>query len=354
MYYSRRSLLALLAAGAACATAARTAGATAAQTGGKDLITMPIGGEGLHYFALHVAQALGLFDQANLAVHWVDVGSGSKQIAAVMGGSADITPTSIADLLKGVQRSLPLVAVASNFDAYPTILTLSNTAVQRLGITAGMNIDEKVKRVAAGKLKIGISSPGSSTDTMIRAVLKKRGFNPDSVVTLQPLGSGASMFAAFERGAIDGFVSFSPFPDLAIVKKLGVAVINPLSGEVPEMRHVPYTVMVTSRPILKARRPVIERFVVAYSKALALCSQKPDEARRAVESRFPDMNREALAMGIKEQQPHVPSSPVIPKEDIAETVAWLNLTEHPPLNVHYAQAVDPTVAEDALKLLSHP
>jgi NitT/TauT family transport system substrate-binding protein len=81
-------------------------------------------------------------------------------------------------------------------------VALSNEAIEKVGITPDMKIDEKIKRMQG--LKIGMSSSGSSTDTLIRALFLARGYDPDKVVNLQPLGNGAALLDAFEKKLIDG------------------------------------------------------------------------------------------------------------------------------------------------------
>ena len=77
-----------------------------------------------------------------------------------------------------------------------------------------MSLDEKLKRLHG--VKIGITSPGSSTDEFMRTIMLVRGMDPSRDVQLQPIGIGAPMVAAMEAGATDGFAFMSPFTDMAV------------------------------------------------------------------------------------------------------------------------------------------
>ena len=84
-----------------------------------------------------------------------------------------------------------------------------------------MPIDEKIKRMQG--LKIGMSSSGSSTDALIRSLFLARGYDPDKVVNLQPLGNGPGPARCwfFEKKLIDGVVWPSPVPEIIEYRGLG-------------------------------------------------------------------------------------------------------------------------------------
>jgi NitT/TauT family transport system substrate-binding protein len=82
-----------------------------------------------------------------------------------------------------------------------------------------MPVDEKIRRMKG--LRIGITSPGSTTDTTARTLFKARGMDPDQTVQLLPLGGGSNMLAALEKGAADGFVWSAPQPQIAVQKGIG-------------------------------------------------------------------------------------------------------------------------------------
>jgi NitT/TauT family transport system substrate-binding protein len=318
----------------------------AAQTSGAPL-TIALGGDGLHFAALHVAQSEGFFAQEGLNVKFIDVGSGPKSMAAVLGGSADLSPIGATDLIKAVGRKLPAVAVSTCFDVYPTTLVLSNKAIAKAGITPNMTTDEKVKRIAAADLTIGITTPGSATDDFMRSLLKARGYDPDKVVNLQPIGPGSALYAAFEKGTIDGFVWFSPFTDLAVVNKLGSQVLTPLRNQIPEMQGVPYLWLVTSRRTLATRRVELGKAIVAYTRALKLIADDPATARKLLHAHFNGMNSAALDAGITTYLTAVPKTPVISPSAIAKNAAWMSLTSPAPVKANYDQLVAPDLAEAA-------
>ena len=133
-----------------------------------------------------------------------------------MGGSAEMSPMALFHVLKSSAAGGDLVAIMPIFNVYGMTLVLSNKAIAASGITPGMAIDDKVRRLRG--LKIGISSPGSSTDALIRSLFLARGMDPDQQVQLLPIGNGPALLAAFEKGLCDGFVYTAPQPEIVALK----------------------------------------------------------------------------------------------------------------------------------------
>src|SRR5579863_1397535 len=125
-------------------------------------LTIAIAGKGLSFIIQYVAIGAGYYKKEGIDPGIVNVASGTQMAAAVMGGSADITQLGLPHTLEAVARGGTLVAIGTGFDKYPIALVLSDAAVQRAGITPSMSVDEKIKRLHG--LRIGITSPGSSTD----------------------------------------------------------------------------------------------------------------------------------------------------------------------------------------------
>src|SRR5215469_2179073 len=194
-------------------------------------VTIAFAGKGMSFLLQYIAIGGGFYQQEGIEPESVDVTSGTRQAAAVMGGSAEITQVGFAHTMHAVGRGGQLVGIATAFDVYPIALVLSNDAIKRLGITNTMSLDEKIKRVKG--VRIGITSPGSSTDEFMRTIMLVRGMDPSRDVQLQPVGIGAPMVAAMQAGSTDGFAFMSPFTDISVSRGLGQVVADPMTGELP-------------------------------------------------------------------------------------------------------------------------
>ena len=338
----RRAVLAMLAAAALGLAATPPRAAEAPQK-----VTIALAGKGLSFMIQYVAIGGGFYKQEGIEPESVDVASGTRQAAAVMGGSAEITQVGFAHTMHAVGRGGDLVAIATAFDAYPIALVLSNDAIKRLGITEAMSLDEKLKRVRG--VRIGITSPGSSTDEFMRTIMLVRGMDPSRDVRLQPVGIGAPMVAAMQQGSTDGFAFMSPFTDMAVSRGLGQIVADPMTGTVPEYRDVPYQVITTSRATLAGKRPLLLHVVRALTKAMQFAHAKPEETRHIVRQFFQDTPEAEFNTAFDTYIKAVPTTPVISQAQVDNTVRMVNLSEKTPMSATYDQLVDASLAREAAK-----
>jgi NitT/TauT family transport system substrate-binding protein len=328
------------------------AGAATVQTvtaAEKQKITITSVGDGFQFFPVYIARGAGLFAEEGLDADWVNVGSGTKQAASVMGGSAEMTPLALMHAIKSQAQGADLVAFANLLNDWSMVVVLSNDAIKKTGIQLAMPVDEKIKRLNG--LKIGITSPGSSTDVSIRTMLMARDMVPDQVVKLQPLGDGTAILAAFDKKLVDGFVFASPVPEIVEARGLGKIVINPLAREVPEQVGVPYSVMATSRATFEKKPEVIRASARAMTKALIFAHDKPAETLKIMQHYFPDVEPAILARIVTTYRAALPSSPVITREDVAKTVKFMNIGAAKPIDVKYDAVVLTGPAEAAAAAL---
>ena len=327
------------------------AGATLfAPPASAEKLTIALAGKGMSFILQYVAIGGGFYKQEGLDPDPVDVASGTRQAAAVMGGSAEITQVGFAHTIHAVGRGGSLVAISTSFDMYPIALVVSNAALKRLGVTDDMSLDEKLKRLHG--IRIGITSPGSSTDEFMRTIMLVRHLNPDQDMHLQPIGIGAPMVAAMQQGSTDGFAFMSPFTDIAVSRGLGKVLADPMQNNVPEYRNVPYQVITTSRDTLAAKRPLLLRAVRAMTRAMIFTHEKPDEARKIVRSFFPDTPEPEFNAAFNNYVHAVPTTPVVSQQQVESTIAMVNLSEKTPIKLTMAQVVDNSLAEQALKEVS--
>jgi NitT/TauT family transport system substrate-binding protein len=315
-------------------------------------VNIVFAGKGMSFIMQYVAIGAGYYRDEGLEPDIVNVSSGTQQAAAVMGGSGDFTQLGMPHTLRAVARGGDLVAIGSGFDKYPIALVISKASAQRLGITDAMSPDEKIRRVHG--LKIGITSPGSSTDEFMRTIMMVRGMDPDKDVRLQPIGIGAPMVAAMQQGNTDGFAFMSPFTDIAVSRGLGIVVADPMQGNLPEYQDVPYQVITTSRRTVETRRPILLASLRAMTKAIILCRDHPDQAKQFVREYFKDVGDADFNIAFDTYVKAVPMTPVVTPAQVTNTLKMLNLSEKAPLAPTYAQVTDMTMAEAAAKsLLGH-
>jgi NitT/TauT family transport system substrate-binding protein len=314
---------------------------------GLQKVTIAFAGKGLSFMIQYIAIGGGFYKEEGLEPESVDVASGTRQAAAVMGGSAEITQVGFAHTMHAVGRGGDLVGICTAFDAYPIALVLSNDAIKRLGITEAMSLDEKIKRVKG--VRIGITSPGSSTDEFMRTIMLVRGMDPSTDVKLQPGGIGAPMVAAMQQGSTDGFAFMSPFTDIAVSRGLGQVIADPMTGTLPEYRDVPYQVITTSRDTLKNKRPLLLHVVRAMTRAMQFAHADKEGSRRVVRQFFQDTPEAEFNTAFDSYIKAVPTTPVVSQAQVDNTVRMVNLMEKTPISATYEQLVYADLSREAAK-----
>jgi NitT/TauT family transport system substrate-binding protein len=340
-HFTRRDAVALLA-GAAIVPATIPA---AAQPTEK--LKVAIGASGLYFLVHFVAEGAGFFKSEGLELDTIDVTTGPRQVAAVMGSSVDIAPLGLQLVIQAQSRGGDMVAICAGYDIMPMSLVLSNEAVAKVGIKPGMSTDEKIKLIKG--LRIGITGPGSGTDDMIRTLVSVRGLDPDKDIKILPLGNGDSMIAAMQKGLTDGFVITSPFPETAVARKLATIVAEPLMGEVPEAQGVPYIVMGTSRATLAAKRPQLVKAVRAWTKSMKFMQENKDEARKVARHYFKSMEEPVFNAAFDKYLRGVATQPLIPPENVERVNKWLTLAKKTKIEAKYEDVVYPDIAREVGK-----
>jgi NitT/TauT family transport system substrate-binding protein len=300
-------------------------------------IVMAAGGDGLHYSAIHIANGAGFFKEEGLDLEIVDVNSGPRQTAALMGGSALFAPLGMIHEIKINAEGGKLVAASNLFAILDMHIVLSKDAIAKTGIKQSMSVDEKIKRMK--DLRFGITSPGSTTDTAIRTMLKSRGVDPDQALRLQPVGGGSNMLAALEKGTIDGFIWSAPQPQVAAERGIAEIIIEPFGGKVTEMNDVPYLVMAVNGETIKQNEADIRGTIRALTKAMKFAHERPDDALKIVAAHFPNFDQNILKQVWKNYVKGVPSTPVISKALFDNTQTWLNVTAAKKYNTKYEDVV---------------
>jgi NitT/TauT family transport system substrate-binding protein len=182
--------------------------------GAATKITIAVGGGAcLCYLPTVLAQQLGEYEKAGLAVELVDLKGGSDALRAVMGGSADVVSGYFDHCVNIAAKKQELQSFVV-YDRYPGLV-----------LVVSPNHTNEIKSIKdlAGK-KVGVSAPGSSTDFFLKYLLKKNGVDPASVAVIG-VGLGATSVAAMEQGQIEAAVMLDPsvtvlqgsHPDLRIL-----------------------------------------------------------------------------------------------------------------------------------------
>ena len=305
-----------------------------------------VAGEAIFYLTNYIAQDGGFFAKQGLDIDFINVQSGPQQMAAVLGGSAQVSTIGLEQNMHADARGGRFVAICSNYNAFPMSLVITRKAMAKNGISLKNPQAENIKRLKG--LRIGISGPGASTDEFIRTLLILQHLNPDTEVHLLPVGPGGNMLAAMEAGSVDGFVWSAPFSTAAVNKGIAEVVVDPMKGTVPQYSDYAYLAISTTRHTIATQRPLLVSAVRAYAATMKFTHAQPDKARTLIRHRFPTMSDADYEATFAEYVVGVPTTPVISRTQFNRTLETLNIVTKPPLTVTYDQIVAPDIAKEAM------
>jgi NitT/TauT family transport system substrate-binding protein len=328
---------------AVAAALAFTTAASAQSAKPMHKITIATPGPALHFFPAHVADVAGLFAAEGIDAEWLNVGSGTKQVAAVASGSAAMTVLGMQPAITAADKGADLVAFAALFNKYPIGLLLRPDVIERIGFDLKAPIDQKVKKLNG--LTIGITGVGSSTDTVLRSFMLARGIDPDKTVRIQPLGDPNAMIAAMEKKLVDGVMLSAPQAQIVESKGAGKMAIDPLTGEVPELNGVPYTAMISSRAFMDKNPEVIMAATRALTKAMLLTKSDPQKVSQLLQQKlFPNIDAQLFQSFEPAYAAAAATTPVIAKADYDKLLQWMKLLDPTPVSITYDKMISTDAA----------
>lgn len=194
---------------ASVAAALGLAAVLAAPAQAQDKVRLVVGGKSsVFYLPLAVTERLGYFKDAGLDMEISDVQSGARALQSVVGGSADMAVGTFDHTIQMQAKHQPVVAVVQ-FGRDPGLVLATITSKP---------FDYRSPKDLKGK-KIGVTSPGSSTNFMVIYMMVRAGLKAEDA---SYIGTGvtATAVAAVKRAEIDAIVSSDPMVTLMESEKL--------------------------------------------------------------------------------------------------------------------------------------
>jgi ABC-type nitrate/sulfonate/bicarbonate transport system substrate-binding protein len=197
---------------------------------------------------LWVARDTGLFEKNGLRAEVAYIRSGSTMAQTLVSGEIQMAqmggPAALAAGVAGMDLSF--VAVA-----------LNTTPIVIMGTVSRM---EELKGKA-----VGITRFGSNTDISARFAIRKAGLQPEKDVALVQLEDYPGIMGGIQSGRIAAGALADPFTEYA--KKLGYKEIADIAALGLEF---PFVGIVAKKSYIKDNSDTAQRFVRAYTEAIAL------------------------------------------------------------------------------------
>ncbi|HEY3917850.1 MAG TPA: ABC transporter substrate-binding protein [Stellaceae bacterium] len=238
--------------------------AQAAETGAMEHATLALPAINLGFLSRFVADDEGLWKKEGLDVTVQQIqGVGSTN--AVIAGSIDFAYASAATITRATARGQHLVALATQSRES------GEDIVIRKEIAETAHFDPRAPLKVRGKILEGhsfaIGGAGAIPDVVLKVVAQEAGV-PLGSITTAPMSPDAQI-AAFDRKAVDGFVSGPPFTQIAVVAGTGVLVSDTTKGEPKEYSPVSSGLVLARADFCPAHRSICTKFIHGIIAALA-------------------------------------------------------------------------------------
>jgi NitT/TauT family transport system substrate-binding protein len=198
-----------------------------------------------------IAEEAGLFRKYDLDFQLVYISSAPLVTAAILGGDGQVAISGGEAIIRAfAQGAADLVFVAS----------AKNTLTHSILAKPEIKKPEDLK----GK-KLGVSRLGSNSHYFVIQALRKNGMEPSDVNFIQT-GGQVENLAALLSGAVDAATMTGPSGGIkAVAQGFRYVVYGP-------DLHIPFAAatLITRRSVIRARGPVIEKFVRVMAEALKI------------------------------------------------------------------------------------
>lgn len=165
----------------------------------KGSLTMGVGGQSqIIYMPLTLGAQLGYYKDEGIDVQITDLKGGADALKALVGGSVDMV-TGFYEHTIRTQTQGKYIEMITVFDEYPGLV-----------LEVGRQHESQVGSIKdlAGR-PVGVTSPGSSTDEMVKYLQKKNGMAADAIPVVG-IGSGSTAIAALRSGQVWAGVTVEP------------------------------------------------------------------------------------------------------------------------------------------------
>ncbi len=255
----------------------------------KDLtkVTLVQSSLSFNFVPLMVAQTEGYFQDEGIALDVVLAGGGPKAMTGLVGGGGQFSASVLFDGVMAHRRGLDDVRALATLSFFQAPMAIRKDIAQARGITLDRPLKE---RVAAMKgLRLGMTTPGATSDLFMRYLFKRNGIDADHELEIVPLGGVSTQVAAMQAGKVDGCSCLPPVDVLTNRMGLTVNVLNQ-EQDIPQLTGVTYGTLYGLASYNKAHPEVTLAMARAVTRATLLIARDPDAARRATRPFLKEMD----------------------------------------------------------------
>jgi len=312
---ARRNFLLGLCAAAGLATAG-------AALGQQQTVTIGLASGTLVASSLRIAKELGQFEKHDLGVTFIVLDNANAAAAALISGSTPVIVAGPPELVVARSRGQKSVAIANVYNGLGASLVLSKAVSDKLGVVGSAPVAERLK--ALDGLLIAAPSPTATYKIAFDGAAKSVGAHIRFTYMAQ-----ATVVAAMESGAIQGYVGSAPVWAYPVVKGTGVRWISGPKGEVPAAFTPSSTASLQTLQDYAEKNPEIIRKLQAILAELSKAiDERPDEVKAAISRIYPELKGPLLDLLFESESVAWKAKPLT-ADDIRRDIAFVKSTGAP-------------------------
>jgi NitT/TauT family transport system substrate-binding protein len=285
-----------------------------------------------------VAKQLGFFEQEDIDAEIVTTGSGSRAMAAVIGGDAQIYVGPPASVFRVRTKAIDMVVFGAVMTQFGGSFVTSGSWAKQHGIAEDSPYPEKLKALKGAR--VAVTAAGSAGDQMTRFLAREAGLDPDQDMSIGALGTADAMTAALSEGNIDIFVHGPTAAESAIRNHGAVMYLNTSRGEVPGLSGFFHVGLIARDAWLKKSGDLPVRVLRAVQKALDVMHdpEQTAQARDSVHAAYEaDIDKDLYDLVWAATLQAFPRSVAVEPAMIDGLLAFINQYEQEPLDMKRAR-----------------
>ncbi len=320
----------------------------------KDLVPVTVVQSSLsfNFVPLMVAQTAGYFKDEGIALDVVLAGGGPKAMTGLVGGGGQFSASVLFDGIMAHRRGLDDVRALATLSLFQGPMAVRTDIAKQRGLALDKPLKDRL--LAMKGLRIGITTPGATSDLFMRFLFRNVGMDPDHDLEIVPLGGVSNQVAALRGGRVDGCSCLPPVDVLTNREGLTVDVIDRLK-DIPQLAGVSYGMLYGLASYNKAHPDVVNAMARAITRATLLVARDPDAAKRATRPFMKEMDDGTFDAAWQTYLPAFPTSPDITEASFNKELEFEKavLPANNAAMVPYADAVDASFVREAMRELGH-
>ncbi len=305
-----------------------------------------------NFVPLMIAQNAGFFKDEGIALDVVLAGGGPKAMTGLVGGGGQFSASVLFDGVMAHRRGLDDVRALATLSLFQGPMAVNVDVAKQRGLTLDKPLGERLHAMKG--LRIGITTPGATSDLFMRFLFRSVGMDPDHDLEIVPLGGVSNQVAAIRGGRVDGCSCLPPVDVLTSHEGLTVDVIDRLK-DIPQLAGVSYGILYGLASYDKAHPEVVEAMARAITRATLLIAHDPKAAKRATRPFLKEMDDATYDAAWQTYLPAFPTNPDITEASFNKELEFEKsvLPANNAAPVAYADAVDASFVRKAMKELAH-